>query len=458
MNSLAGDVRGRSHELIAMPSTGRGPLFGAFAALLLFMVIYCARPEDWIPGLAAVPLAKVTGGLALLSLVFSLGRVRARLTLEVWFLIMLIGHLFLTVPMSPVWRGGAFQTTLQFSNVLVIVVVIALVVNTEKRLRQLVFIQAASVGAIAGVTIWKGRSLGGRLEGMLGGYYSNPNDLALAIVITLPLCLPLLFLTKRKTSKIAWMLAMLVMTYAVFVTGSRGGFIALVFAAIVCLWEFAVRGRRPYLLLITAVAGLIFWQFSSDTLRERLAATFDPEAQREVNTGVGKNGSAYGSSEERKLLFWRSIAVTEEHPLFGVGPGNFEQLSGRWLETHNAYTQISSEGGVPALFLYVLILLYGLKNVRATKRLASSQTETSMMAGGLQASLVGYIVGSVFNSAAYQFFPYFLVAYTTALFFIAKENTLHSVATELVTPMRPSNQGEQQTCFVQSPARGQRVI
>ena len=41
----------------------REPLGFAFFGLILFMVVYFARPEDWIPGLGAVPLAKLTGAL-----------------------------------------------------------------------------------------------------------------------------------------------------------------------------------------------------------------------------------------------------------------------------------------------------------------------------------------------------------------------------------------------------------
>ena len=72
-------------------------------------------------------------------------------------------------------------------------------VNTTRRLRLLIFVQTVSVALIAAVTILKGRVLGGRLEGMLGGNYSNSNDLALAMVISLPLCLGLLFLARNKT-------------------------------------------------------------------------------------------------------------------------------------------------------------------------------------------------------------------------------------------------------------------
>ncbi len=63
------------------------------------MVVYCARPEDWIPGLSNVPLAKIAGVLALVAFVLSLGQIRQRLPREVIFIILLTGQLFVTVPM-----------------------------------------------------------------------------------------------------------------------------------------------------------------------------------------------------------------------------------------------------------------------------------------------------------------------------------------------------------------------
>ena len=130
----------------------------------------------------------------------------------------------------------------------------------------------------------------------------------------------------------------------------------------------------------------------------------------------------------------------KEHPLFGVGPGNFEQVSGYWHVTHNAFTQMSSEGGLPALILYVLILWHGFTNVRATKRLASRRTESSLLAGVLHASLIGYVVGSVFASVGFQFFPYILVAYTTALFSIAKNTASHSKKSKSVSQSTLKNE------------------
>jgi O-antigen ligase len=387
-------------------------MLGAYISLLLFMLIYCARPEDWIPGLAVVPVAKMSGFLSSVALVFSIWNIRQRFPPEILYFILLTVQLFAAAFLSPVWQGGAFQSTLVFAKILVILIVIHAVVNTSKRLHRLIFIQGASVAVIALVAVWKGHQLEGRLEGTFGGSYSNPNDLALAIVITLPLCLAVLFLTRNRVWKAVWALAMMVMIYGVFLTGSRGGFLALIVVAVVSLWEFAIRGRRRYLLVVSALVGVILWQSSGGVLRQRLKGTFE---SREDAV------SAYDSAQQRQQLFWRSIEVTLQHPLFGVGLNNFAMVSGNWHVTHNSFTEMSSEGGVPAFVLYVLILLRAFKNTRAARRIASRGRSEYLLAGALHASLAGYLVGALFASTAYEFFPYFLVAYTTALLRLTKE-------------------------------------
>ena len=334
---------------------------------------------------------------------------------EVLFLILLVGQLLLSAALSPVWRGGAFSVTLNFAKVLMIVLLIIATVRTSQRLRVLIFTQAISVFAIAAVTIWRGRLIVGRLEGI--GNYGDPNDLALAIAMSLPLCLALLLLSRNGLWKILWAISIVVMTYALSLTGSRTGFLALVAAVAVSLWAYAIRGRRRYLLALAALAGLILWQCSSGMLVGRLRGTFNSKED---------TAAAYSSAQARQQLFWRSIEVTKEHPFFGVGPGNFDQVSGQWHTTHNSLTLMSSEGGIPALILYVLILWCGFRNLRATKRLVRGETEASVLARALFASLAGYAVGSLFLSVAYQFSAYMLVAYTAALFSIARKSSAQS--------------------------------
>jgi len=396
------------------------PLADAYAALLMFMLIYFVRPGDWIPGLWNVPLAKITGVLALLAVAISIRQFGQRFPREVFFLFLLVGQLFIASLMAPVWRGGAFLSTLGFAKLLMIVPLMTITVTTLRRLRLLIFTQSISVSAISAVVIWKGHLLGGRLDGILGGNYGDPNDIALTIILVLPLCLGLLFLTRNLFWKLFWFISVIVMTYAVFLTGSRGGFVAFVVVTAVCLWEFAIRGRRRYLLLVTAAVSVILWQVAGGMLAERLKGTFEV-----------KEGVSYSSAQSRQQLFWRSIDITNEHPFFGVGPGNFEQVSGQWHTTHNSLTLMSSEGGIPALILYALILWSGFKNLRATIRLSPGRRESSVLARALCASLAGYAVGSLFLSWSYMFLPYILVAYTTALFSIELKSSAQSRNNEL---------------------------
>ena len=395
----------------------RNLLVGAYVALLILMVVYCARPEDWIPGLNVVPLAKIAGVLVLFAFLFSLGQFRLSLPREIIYLLLLVGQLFLASLFSPVWRGGALMATLEFSKVLLIVIVMASVLNSAKRLRQLIFIQAASVAVIATVVVLKGRMLGARLEGMPGATYADPNDLALTIVISIPLCFALLFLSKSLLRKATWGLAIAVMLYAVFMTGSRGGFVSLTATALVFLWEFAIQGRRRYLIALTVIAGLILSMVSGGLLLGRLKGTFN----QEDNTAA-----AYDSYQARQQIFLRSVDVSKSHPIFGVGPGNFPQASGNWHVTHNSFTEMSSEGGIPALILQILILWCGFKNLRKSKRFARGRAETSVLARALHASLAGCVFGSLFLSWGYLFLPYILVAYTTALYSITRKTAIES--------------------------------
>jgi O-antigen ligase len=392
-------------------SPEKSRLVGAFLAVLLFVFIYSARPEDWVPGLSNVPLAKAAGVSAFLALLMSLRHIRIRLPREIIYLILLICQLFIASALSPIWRGGSLDRTFDFAKVSVVVIVIWLAVNTPKRLRMVIFMQAASVAAIAGATLWRNHLLLGRLAGMLDGNYSDPNDLALEFVISLPMCLALLFLARSWIWKSIWTGAILLMTISIFLTGSRGGLFALAITAIVSLWLFGIRGRRPYLLVMTAVLGVLMVASSGQVIVERFQHTFDVD---------GGGGVAYASAQAHEQLFWRSVEVTEQHPFFGVGPGNFQQISGMWHVTHNSYTQMSSEGGIPALLLYVLILLSAFKNLKETARIGGEQYEIVQLTMGLNASMVGYVIGSCFLTVNYEYYPYLLVAYTTALLALAK--------------------------------------
>jgi O-antigen ligase len=390
-------------------------LAGPFFWLCAFYLVYCARPEDWIPGMQYIPLAKVTSLFALFALGMSLGKTKRGvrdIPREGKYLLVMIGWMFLASLTSPIWPGGAFLHTLDFSKVWIAWILTFFLITSFQRLRQMIYMQAASVAVVAAVSIIKGRN-SARLEGVLNGIYSNSNDLAFAIVLALPFSLAFLLTAKSTLRKLVWAGAMLVMCAALFLTASRAGFIDLVISGGVCLWYFGVKGKRPQLIAIAALLGALLLAVFGGLLRARFMTVFgevDPTVQ-----------NAYGSYEERKYLYEVSLKAIATHPLLGVGPHCFGNYSGTWKVVHNAYLEIGAESGIPALILYLMFLGSALKHLKHLRRRRDLDVHTTLFVGALHSSLIGFAVGAMFAPAAYNYFPYFAVAQTSVLMAIVRE-------------------------------------
>jgi hypothetical protein len=387
----------------------------AFFWLSAFFVVYCARPEDWIPGLKLLPLAKITAILAMWGLFTSLGRTKRTfkdLPQEATLLLTMIGLLYLGAFLSPVWRGGAVTRTTDFSKIYIAWVLVFLLVTTFDRLRRIIFIQVISVVVVCAAALLKGHSTP-RLNGVLGGIYANPNDLAFAIVLSMPFVLAFMITAKNSVIKALWLCGLLVMVVAIFMTASRAGFIDLVISGSVTLYYFGIRGKRYYLIVATALVGVVVMASAGGKLYDRFAALSGDSATDQ---------SAYGSYEDRKYLMVRSLDAIAHYPVFGIGVRNFPTYSLIWHDVHMTYLQICAEGGIAVLIIYLMFFWRAFKNLKTLRQMKNLDPDIVLFIGALQSSLVGFVVGACFAPEAYQFFPYFAVAFTATLLQTVREN------------------------------------
>src|SRR5437660_10625423 len=124
----------------------RGTL--TYGALLTFSFLYYARPEDFIPGLVNVPVGKISGGLALMGLVLSWGRLKGKMPLAIKLVLVLLVHMCITVPFA-FWRGGAYDVVVnQFSKAAIVALLISMIVVSIGELRKLLWVQAVSVSVM----------------------------------------------------------------------------------------------------------------------------------------------------------------------------------------------------------------------------------------------------------------------------------------------------------------------
>jgi hypothetical protein len=390
------------------------PTKSGFFWLSAFFFVYCARPEDWFPGLKYIPCAKVTAILAMWGLFTALGKTKRTfkdVPKEGKLLLLLIGLMFVSGFLSPIWKGGAINHTIDFSKVWIAWMLTFLLITSFERLRTIIEIQAASVAVICLISIIKGHSQP-RLEGVIGGIYSNPNDLAFAIVLTLPFLLAFLVTSKNVFKKCLWALGMLIMLAALFLTASRAGFLNLVISGTVTLYHFGIKGKRPGLIIAVLLSGMLLLGLAGGKLYDRFQALGGDSTTDE---------SAYGSYQDRMFLMERAVDGMIHYPLFGLGANNFLTYSLIWHEVHMTYLQMGVEGGIPALIVYLMFIRCGFKNLKVMRKATDLDEHTVLFVGALHSSLIGFVVGACFAPEAYQFFSYFAVAFTATLLQTLKE-------------------------------------
>ena len=128
-----------------------------------------------------------------------------------------------------------------------------------------------------------------------------------------------------------------------------------------------------------------------------------------------------GSLEARQELLKESVKLMVRHPIFGVGPGNFSSYTLTWRVAHNTCTELGAEAGVPAVFLFLLLLGLTLRKIRRVRKLPGyeSSEDIRLWASALWAAMAAYMAGAMFASTEYNLFPYFMVGYICAVYQIA---------------------------------------
>ncbi|MFM9905461.1 MAG: O-antigen ligase family protein [Pyrinomonadaceae bacterium] len=251
------------------------------------------------------------------------------------------------------------------------------------------------------------------------GMFGNPNEMALHFVMMTPLAIALGIAEKNRAMRLFYFAAAGLFVAANMVTYSRGGFLGLIACSMVLAWKLG----RKYRLNVT-IASLLFGGLAilaaPGNYGLRMLSIFVPGLD------------PVGSSDQRKELLWQSLLITARNP-WGVGIGNFPIVGIRNLQTHNAFTQVSSELGLLGLVAYLILMISPFRKLQAIERTLFEADDYSWfyyLAIGLQASIIGYMVSSFFASVAYNWFIYYLIAYAVAFRRIYRIEAEHVSGTE----------------------------
>ena len=403
---LAGVAGALALGALERPTFALVLVLGGAAALLfllrtdlaLLLVVAAAPLEGaFSSGPAGISVTKLTGGLCFASFAFSLARGRRRLVFERGQAIVLgILALALVSSLQAHETSAALTTTSRYASFAIVYVIFTQLGHDRVLQRRIAWTLAIASTVAAGLGLHE--YLSGKQQ-LATLPYVNQNDFAFLLATSLPLMFFLL--SGPKLLRPLVLAAIGLVSAATLLSLSRGALVGVGAGFLL----FVITDRRR--VRVTLAAGVLatvgtIAVIQSNPQRFHQALLLKSQvAQENISTRFGAWGAA--------------SRLAADHPLLGVGPGNFQfyynRLTGQPVGTftltvaHNALLDIGAELGLVAMFLLAVYLV--LAFVRLTTCIERGYGDPGFVRA-LRISLTIAIVSSMFLSEQY-FLPFWLL-------------------------------------------------
>ncbi|MES9969195.1 MAG: putative O-glycosylation ligase, exosortase A system-associated [Candidatus Thiodiazotropha sp.] len=250
-------------------------------------------------------------------------------------------------------------------------------------------------------------------------FLGDGNDFSLSVSLTVPMCLFLIQDSKKFMHRALYILALLILLFAIIGTQSRGASLALI-GMFAYLWWMG----RQKIMGIFLIAGVLI----------AVVAFAPPVYFERMNTirNYEEEGSAMG-----RIIAWKTaVRMAAAHPFLGVGTGHFPVKLGTdfrppeyagqnlpWLTAHSSYFLVLGELGLPGIIVFLSLLIGSyrrnnkfIKSIRKEPDDSEDSEIYRKLFLMLNSSLVAFAIGGAFLSVAY--YPHI---YVLAGLFVAAE-------------------------------------
>lgn len=299
----------------------------------------------------------------------------------------------------------AWESWIKFFKIMLMTFVTLIIINCRERILGMVWMIALSLGfyGIKGgiFTILNGGVY--RVQGPDGTFIAGNNEMALALIMVVPLIRYLHLQEQRHWLKLGLAGAMILTTLAAIGSQSRGALVAIIGMA-VFLW---LKSRQKvmtaiYVALAVGLVGAIMPQEWYDRMHTTTEYKEDASALGRINAwhtafNVAKDRVTGGGMEMFRPSVFREYA-----------PEPY-----RVHDAHSVYFEVMGEQGFIGFGLFMAIMgfawLRGSSIIRRTKKIPELKWAQDL-AAMVQVSIVGYATGGLFLGLAKFDFYWHLVA------------------------------------------------
>jgi O-antigen ligase len=353
-----GIVQQNVFALMAVAALGFATLFPVETSLGVF-VILVPFDQVLVLGNSGVTLTWVAGAFAGVVLVLygaASGRFKAPPPSGFYW-----GMFVLWTLASIVWAIDPAPSLKRFPTVMTLfaVYIVAASFRMTKQELSRIFTLVIVGGAVAAsfIILQFANHIGfeGRASLVVGELESNPNTLAIGLLLPFSLALAGVFAEENLFKRTALLSGLALVATGIFLAMSRGALLAL--TATILVYLFRARPRKRVLIPILILAILL--PFLPNLFYQRL---------KEAPAGRGTG---------RYDIWLVGLEIVKGYPVIGAGLANFpmayQQLAGHALvfphrgyirDAHNMYLQVCGEMGVIGFGLFVAAICSQLRAVR----------------------------------------------------------------------------------------------
>jgi len=375
-----------------------GPLVWAWVSMM--------NPHRLTYGFAYnLPFAEIVAGATLLTLPFTKNKRRFPVCAPTVFMVLFILWTGVTTVYAINSSGASFAMWEKVIKVHIMLWATLMMIVGRRQLMWLIWVIAFSVG-IYGIKggIWTVVTGGAnRVWGPTGSFIEGNNELALALIVVLPLMFFLRGEIKSILGRYLMTAAMVCIGFSVLGSHSRGALLAIIVMALF----LGLKSARPMLMTLLTFAvlgGLV--AFMPENWSGRMATI----------------ESHMDGSAQSRLETWRMIwNLVQYRPINGAG---FELATPEvWARyateawtlpysPHSIYFQALGEHGFVGLFLYLGI---GIATWRMASRVIRAVQDRSdlewavRLMRAIQVSLISFATGGAFLNLVSYDLPYYLV-------------------------------------------------
>jgi O-antigen ligase len=361
----------------------------------LYLLVEVARPADWVPAIGLVR----PGMIAALWGTYSLLRPGRRpIPRPMWYMLALSVLMAFHVPFA-MNNFRAFWGFVGFATLVVgYVIPLATLPRTREATRVLLSAYVLfHIPTALHAILYKGTGT--------GGWMGDENDVALALNVALGMGYYLLPLQRTAGMKLLMLSAMALNVAGVVMSNSRGGFIGL---AGLGIYMVLAGPKRPRIIAAVVVAAIGLAMFAPASYWDEV---------RSIRSADQK-----GDTGEARIYFWKiAWRMFLDHPIAGVGTGNFgiraAEYEDKWrAETtghhvwgraaHSLYYTLLSEQGIIGVTLFALMLGWAVRTAWRIRRTAkvrgdAAGLEENAMSCGLMAGMVALLITGAFLTVIY---------------------------------------------------------